>query len=526
MRDPFQQNTNRQLVREAQFGFTVIGLLVATLIYVAWFRLSGLDDITPDHIRNSPVAQQIFPNSPNYDRENHRMLPKQRTSFATDDVPKQLQPGQFQPVPQQSNQFQPRRVQPKQDLVTVPKRVMDESQLTGRSLQTAAKSIEKTASKVSTLTNSLSPKKPFGLVSNPATQGDTHSGFKVLKAPESDIATKKRSDVDSAPASNQFNPKPKAKAVSTPLLPSPPKFGSPNFGMPNLGVPKVDASTQPKVDPPKVDSSKDFNPGKALPAVTLPPFNLKPVKLPSNEQEPLEVQPAEPKSDAPNLFGPSKALDSAKSIPRLPKLPQQTLKDLRAPKLELNEPELNEPNKNPVADVIPDPKPSAIAFEPVVKTVSFEKSTWIVKKGDSYYSIAQSNYGDGRFFRALFEHNRHDVPGFENLTEGVEIDLPGVEELVQNYSFLCPADAVRKHDPLRKAQTGVTDELTEACEEDLENRFYKTKSGDTLFEIARRQLGQASRYIELIELNQFRIDSDVTHESELPSGIKLLLPKK
>ena len=118
------------------------------------------------------------------------------------------------------------------------------------------------------------------------------------------------------------------------------------------------------------------------------------------------------------------------------------------------------------------------------------------------------------------------MPGFENLTEGVEIDLPGVEELVQKYSFLCPADAVRKHDPLRKAQTGVTDELTEACEEDLENRFYKTKSGDTLFEIARRQLGQASRYIELIELNQFRIDSDVTHESELPSGIKLLLPKK
>ena len=59
-----------------------------------------------------------------------------------------------------------------------------------------------------------------------------------------------------------------------------------------------------------------------------------------------------------------------------------------------------------------------------------------------------------------------------------------------------------------------------------DQRLYVTKPGDTLFKVARTELKQASRYVELIKLNEFRIDSNVTSESELPSGIQLLLPKK
>jgi hypothetical protein len=70
------------------------------------------------------------------------------------------------------------------------------------------------------------------------------------------------------------------------------------------------------------------------------------------------------------------------------------------------------------------------------------------------------------------------------------------------------------------------DDLTEACEADLDQRLYETKAGDTLFGIARQQLGQASRYVELLKLNQYRIDGDLNHESKLPPGTQLLLPIK
>jgi nucleoid-associated protein YgaU len=163
--------------------------------------------------------------------------------------------------------------------------------------------------------------------------------------------------------------------------------------------------------------------------------------------------------------------------------------------------------------------------EQKIKPVSFEKTTWTVNKNDSFWSIAQSNYGDGRFFRALYEANRRIVPGFENLTEGVELNLPTADELCERYPDLCPSDAVRKNDPWRTTPDKLMEDLTEACECDLDQRLYETRQGDTLFGIARRQLGQASRYVELIELNQFRIDDNVTHETELPLGIQLLLPE-
>jgi hypothetical protein len=55
---------------------------------------------------------------------------------------------------------------------------------------------------------------------------------------------------------------------------------------------------------------------------------------------------------------------------------------------------------------------------------------------------------------------------------------------------------------------------------------YTTRSGDTLFDIARDQLGQASRYLELLQRNADRLPSDTGHATRLPEGIKLLLPPR
>jgi len=501
MRDPFKPNSNKQLVREAQLGFTVIGLLVATLIYVAWFRLNG-EDLAPEHIRNAPVAMQVFPNSPNYDQETHTMRTPEQTAFAASSIkPTEILSTSVSVAP-------PQNEKPNPAFVSVPKKMMDESIRTARSLQNAAESIEQTASRVATVTSSPKIKKPFGLVSNPAANSASDSGFKVFKQPEPDVRAKDLSGKAPGGTAPITNPTPFAKPTPFPKPPSTAsRFNTGGrFGQPIVKTPAISIPNDFKA--PKTEASNGFKPTAAKPFFTgiLPPQSQLPVIDPQKvepekvlqpeQTEPLKIEPAKPLS----TFGqPPAAAEPDAAIPRLPKLPEQSLNDLRSPE-----------------------SPSA----PAVKTVAFESAAWEVKKGDSFWSIAQSNYGDGRFFRALYEQNRQSVPGFENLTEGVSLELPTVDQLVKRYPDLCPSDAVRKNDPWRGTPDNLMEKLTDGCEHDLEQRLYETRPGDTLFKVARRQLGQASRYVELIELNEFRIDSSVTHESELPSGIQLLLPKK
>jgi len=59
MRDPFKQNTQSQLIREAQFAFIVIGLLLCVLVYVAFHRVSGRKFHFRQIAQSAPVAQQV-----------------------------------------------------------------------------------------------------------------------------------------------------------------------------------------------------------------------------------------------------------------------------------------------------------------------------------------------------------------------------------------------------------------------------------------------------------------------------------
>ena len=85
---------------------------------------------------------------------------------------------------------------------------------------------------------------------------------------------------------------------------------------------------------------------------------------------------------------------------------------------------------------------------------------------------------------------------------------------------------IRKDDQGKETPDDLMKGLTDQFKTDPNQRLYETKAKDTLFEIARRKLGQASRYVELIELNQNLFDNKMTHDSELPPGTQLLLPIK
>ena len=54
--------------------------------------------------------------------------------------------------------------------------------------------------------------------------------------------------------------------------------------------------------------------------------------------------------------------------------------------------------------------------------------------------------------------------------------------------------------------------------------IYTVRQGDNLFDIARNELLQASRYLEILELNREHLSADCTHLTPLPAGLKLKIP--
>ena len=138
-------------------------------------------------------------------------------------------------------------------------------------------------------------------------------------------------------------------------------------------------------------------------------------------------------------------------------------------------------------------------------------ATYLVREGDSYWTISADVYNDGRFFRALYEHNRFVKPSFE-LVPGTKLATPLKSDLIKLWPDHCPRE-----------ESDLTDEIN-GTSSDAERRIHVTNRGDTLFEIAGQKLGQASRYLEIYRLNQARLDSKVNHLSPLPAGVRLVLP--
>lgn len=156
----------------------------------------------------------------------------------------------------------------------------------------------------------------------------------------------------------------------------------------------------------------------------------------------------------------------------------------------------------PRVKLVPNPT-SATAQDP---------SRYAVGSGESYYSIAQKRYGDGRYFRALCRFNEDRGIAYEQFEDGVEVLVPEVEQLEREYAEICPAPP---------ADQPVVDQ-----DESSGKSIHVTREGETLFDIARQRLGQASRFPELAELNAEQLGPKTHHLTRLPAGLKLKLPAK
>jgi nucleoid-associated protein YgaU len=78
----------------------------------------------------------------------------------------------------------------------------------------------------------------------------------------------------------------------------------------------------------------------------------------------------------------------------------------------------------------------AVPVDPAAATVALAGG-YVVKPGDSWWSVAERSYGDGRLYRALFAWNRTANPRL-TLAPGTPLDIPPLAELTAAWPQLVP----------------------------------------------------------------------------------------
>jgi len=150
---------------------------------------------------------------------------------------------------------------------------------------------------------------------------------------------------------------------------------------------------------------------------------------------------------------------------------------------------------------------------PAAAPARTEDGKYTVQPNDSFWVISKRLYGTGAYFKALAEHNRDRFSVKDQLAVGDVILAPSREELDEIYPGLCPEPAHRE--VLENRLSNVSSQRPYG------GRTYVVQEGDSLFNIARYELGKASRWVEIYQLNRHLIGSDHDY---LPPGVELVLP--
>lgn len=187
-------------------------------------------------------------------------------------------------------------------------------------------------------------------------------------------------------------------------------------------------------------------------------------------------------------------------------------------------------------------------------TEAFEPVPHVVQRGENFWTISKSYYGDGRYYQALWAANREEVPRIDGLIVGASIRVPPVELLDRRMvppatgsnagartasAEAKPNMATNRVAPILRAapespsarlvssrtssagpdpdflegeadKPPVREPADEATptppSEPPKPQFYRVRQYETLRSIARDVLGDSSRARELYELNKDRID--------------------
>lgn len=141
-----------------------------------------------------------------------------------------------------------------------------------------------------------------------------------------------------------------------------------------------------------------------------------------------------------------------------------------------------------------------------------------VQPNDSYWTISERLYGTGAYFKAIARHNRGMDNSDDQLQPGVLILAPEVAELEKSYPDLCPKPS-RREALLSQSRSRTSTVSTR--NQYRGGRTYTVVEGDTLFDIARYELGKASRWAEIYDLNRDVLGKDFHY---LTPSTQLVMP--
>jgi len=141
--------------------------------------------------------------------------------------------------------------------------------------------------------------------------------------------------------------------------------------------------------------------------------------------------------------------------------------------------------------------------------------TYVVQPNDSFWTISDNLYGTGAYYEALLKHNRSKYSRADQLRWGDVISAPSAEELARLYPDLCPKPAHREALAERAGVRGSSATPPGA-------RTYVVQNGDTIYDIARSELGSATRWNEVYQLNRETLGK---HPEYITPGMRLVLPE-
>ncbi len=173
----------------------------------------------------------------------------------------------------------------------------------------------------------------------------------------------------------------------------------------------------------------------------------------------------------------------------------------------------------PAPDTIAASRDVPSPLRPTVLPARRDDGKYEVQPNDNYWTISEKLYGTGAYFKALAHHNNNAGTEDDRLKPGELILAPPLAELEKSYPGLCPR-ASRREAQQSQSQSRVS--AVGLRSSGRGGRTYTVVEGDTLFNIARYELGKASRWAEIYDLNRDVLGKDFNY---LTPGTPLTLPE-
>ena len=470
MRDPFRPNSKSQLIREAQMGLSLVVVLLILFVYVAYYRIAGYGRSVPDHVRRAPVAESVWPNSQVGNQDHQAQTPRQSQGFFA-----QLFPDGFKSVSKRS--------------------VVDKS-------GSASPSDESNPVRQSSYDASIENQtESVAIKSSPAPDPNELAGRNspAINTLISRPLAAQPAMIQQTIASGPNDPFKMTEATKTNVSPSPDPILNQPTGRPNGTAPQLENHTLPRPVIPKREVVENSTPPAKIQSASSNSFSPqmqapRPVEVNNLRNADSQIAPASYVVEFENNDPQVNSIDSTNTADSFLQTPTGSLESVAQASL------VDIENAPPAE----------------IQTSILDSGTsnfHIVAAGESLWTIAQLHYNDGRYFRALYKHNQYYVDDVDDLVVGTRFETPPAHQLVEQWPEFCPG---------MPSEALLSD--NEGVNFSYDVPYYETEQGDTLFEIARQRLGQASRYLEILELNSDYLPSNVNHLSPLPGQVRLRLP--